>query len=267
MGKSDPLNVAKNINIIDNAWAKGKRPESAALSAVRLITWIVSASADDLQRFLRVLIWIYLSLGSVYAPSITRIPGHTSLFGLWNLLRTLIARAPAGGETAQVIVGALLSAEHEVYGMSSAFTGSGGSINATNTTSGKPGDFAILVDETHLHIYEVTTKKIDNQRLADSAEAIHRFLERTDMKADSLDATFLCGAEDIQVTGINEFSSVPYSGISYNFVELDGWILHTLERLGFPGRRRAIEIIAAYAEDPNTHLAVKDEWTKLASML
>jgi hypothetical protein len=36
-GKSDPLNVAKNVSQIDENWAKGKRPEIVATSVVKLL--------------------------------------------------------------------------------------------------------------------------------------------------------------------------------------------------------------------------------------
>ncbi len=42
-GKSDPLNVAKNINVLNNEWAKGKRPQKAAQAAVNFLKFMKTA--------------------------------------------------------------------------------------------------------------------------------------------------------------------------------------------------------------------------------
>jgi hypothetical protein len=38
--KSGPLNVAKNIKQLNENWAEGRRPESAAYAAVNLLRWV-----------------------------------------------------------------------------------------------------------------------------------------------------------------------------------------------------------------------------------
>ena len=47
-GKSDPLNVAKNIQQLNEAWANGRRPQSAALAAVNFLRMVVRA--DETKR-------------------------------------------------------------------------------------------------------------------------------------------------------------------------------------------------------------------------
>ncbi|WP_284278643.1 hypothetical protein, partial [Sphingobium jiangsuense] len=47
-GKSDPLNVAKNAQVIDETWAKGRRPESAAMAAVEYIKLVHSVRRQNI---------------------------------------------------------------------------------------------------------------------------------------------------------------------------------------------------------------------------
>lgn len=49
-GKSDPLNVAKNINVLDENWAKGKRPAKAALAAVKFLRLVDSESDIEIKN-------------------------------------------------------------------------------------------------------------------------------------------------------------------------------------------------------------------------
>lgn len=41
-GKSDPLNVAKNIQELNESWAEGRRPQSAALAAVNFLRLVIN---------------------------------------------------------------------------------------------------------------------------------------------------------------------------------------------------------------------------------
>ena len=44
-GKSDPLNVAKNISVLDEEWVRGRRPQSAARAAVDFLRIFESVEA------------------------------------------------------------------------------------------------------------------------------------------------------------------------------------------------------------------------------
>ncbi|WP_222422812.1 hypothetical protein, partial [Yersinia bercovieri] len=48
-GKSDPLNVAKNNNVLDENWARGRRPQKTAMAAVDLLR-VISSEVDDVIR-------------------------------------------------------------------------------------------------------------------------------------------------------------------------------------------------------------------------
>ncbi len=51
-GKSDPLNVAKNIQELNESWAEGRRPQSAALAAVHFLREIVNTKSTEERALL-----------------------------------------------------------------------------------------------------------------------------------------------------------------------------------------------------------------------
>ena len=264
MGKSDPLNVAKNANVIDEGWARGKRPEAAAMSAVRLVRWISSASQSKLEGFLGVLVWIYLTLANLYTRALPQLSSGIDLKAAHEFLMLVVDGAPAGGATAQNVVGALLQAQHDLFQQAGILEGVGESVHATNTTSGKPGDFSETFNN-QLHIYEITTKKVDLQRVDESAEAIQHYLDQTPEVPQSLEVTFLCRRKDVEVAGLEHDTSLTHKGVRYHFVNLHFWIFMMLERLGSSGRNTALGLIENYVRSPSTDLTVKNIWEKLVS--
>lgn len=264
MGKSDPLNVAKNISVIDEAWAKGKRPAYAAYSAVNLIRQIQNSSPSEIIKLLELLVWCYLSLSKLYNRPLPLIQTGLSVKTTHKILENLINEATAGGATAQIVVGSLLKSQQDLYGAQDNLDGVGESVNASNTTSGKAGDFTETFGNS-LRIYEVTTKTIDMQRLNESADSINRFLLSISSLAN-IDATFLCNTKYITLNVANEVDkntgTIQIQNLVYSFIELSDWIFYMLERLGTSGRNTAMEYIQQYAQAPDTDLSVKDIWEK-----
>lgn len=264
MGKSDPLNVAKNANVIDEVWAKGKRPESAAMAVVRLVRWASSASESQLKALLRVLVWVYLTLARLYTRQLPQLSSGIDLKAAHDLLNLLIERATAGGATAQNVVGALLQAQHDLFKSNSLLEGVGENVYATNTTSGKPGDFSETF-EHQLHIYEVTTKRVNVQRVNESAESIRNYLARIPELPQSLEVTFLCRSQDIDLENLEGNTSLTHQGVRYHFIDLKAWIFMMLERLGSNGRNAALSLVQNYVRSPSTDLTVKKTWENLLS--
>lgn len=257
MGKSDPLNVAKNTNIIDANWARGKRPEYAAKAAVNLISWVCDAEDTSLMNLLRSFILVYMGLAKLYNPVYTLPTSDNQLQDVFEMLCTFINQAPAGGATAQAVVGAALAAQHQCFGVSNALSGVGESINATNTTANKPGDFAEQLGK-QLHIYEVTVKPIDEQRILESAEAVKKFLANSEEEFDNLEVTFLF---DPKTNG--DFQLETETGITYNMCDLWSWLFNLLERLGPKGRTLTLEGVTEYVQENSTQLYVKQVWQQL----
>jgi hypothetical protein len=263
MGKSDPLNVAKGISVIDESWAVGRKPEYAARASFRLIEWVTGASGEGLEQLLHVFIWAYLSLSKLHTRSLPDIQIGPDLIRLHLFLINLIKQAPAGGDTAQSIVGALLKTQHEQLGTNCILEGVGESVNATNTTSGKAGDFSEEYGD-QINIYEVTTKKVDLQRINESADTIIQFINKRSCTPSSIGVTFLCNLDDVVIEGRHSVDSIVHEGIQFYFVDLGTWIFMMLERIGPNGRVQVIGSTREYAEAASTELSVKNSWRNLS---
>ena len=263
MGKSDPLNVAKNAKVINEEWARGRRPEYAAKAAVFFIDWMRTVPKSDLEQLIDLLIWCYLALSRLYNRKLPDVKGGISHSEAYQLLVTLIEKAPAAGDTPQVIVGALLQAQHRIFGASSLLYGFGESVHATNTTAGKAGDFTEVFDQ-NMRIYEVTTKKVDRQRVSESADAVENFLRNIDVKPKTVEVTFLCFLDKVELKQNYQISPIhttfQFAGLRYSFINLNDWILFMLERIGSYGRSLALATITEYVQSPSTNLEVKAIW-------
>ena len=262
MGKSDPLNVAKNENKIKEAWARGRRPESAAMATVRLTEYVEKADSSSLKDVLRLLTGIYLLLSKLYHREYEMFavgPGP-GLAHLW--LCELIEQAPAGGATAQAVVGALLEAQHQLFGAAIFLSGVGESVFATNSTSKKPGDF-LETFEDQTHVYEVTTKKVDIQRVVESSEAVLHYLAEHELQGQ-IEVTFLCYLDDVSLN-LDTNGGYRTNGVPYHFLDIEDWLFHMLERLGPHGREVALKHVNAYVGSSSTDLRVKNIWDVLIS--
>ena len=118
-GKSDPLNVAKNAQVIDKTWAKGRRPESAAMAAAEYIGLIQSKWHDEEYRndliamfFSR--LWEYAEFCKSADVPLAAFEG-TPPVRIAAKLAEFTAEFPEGGATPQLVVGTLIacpSSEH-----------------------------------------------------------------------------------------------------------------------------------------------------------
>lgn len=263
MGKSDPLNVAKNAKVIDSEWANGRRPEYAANATVFYISWICNAPKSELENLIDMLVWCYLALSRLYNRKITEMESGMSHLEAYEVVKILIDEAPAGGDTLQIIVGAFLQAQHKMFDAQGLLGGVGDSVNATNTTSGKAGDFTEEFGDT-VRIYEVTTKKVDNQRIHESADAVTKYLQKLVVKPSRIEVTFVCPLSEVKIQ--SEYSISPKNlifedmGIRFSFIELEDWLFFMLERLGSFGRTLALTTIAEYVQAASTNLEVKTVW-------
>lgn len=266
MGKSDVLNVAKAVPAIDEEWARRKQPRSAAMAAVRFIRRISHASGDELRARLRALVWCYLALSRLYTRELPTIASGLDPEVAHRLLVQLIGMAPAGGDTAQHAVGAVLQAQHTVFGSVGALEGVGEGAHVADTTSGKPGDLWETLGG-RLHVYEVTTKKVDMQRLRECAGTISSYLSGLEEEPVAVETTFLCDLGQVELEGLEDDGlpggSLTHQGIRYHFVSLEGWLFFMLERLGPSGREIALDLISRYVQAPATQLRVKRVWQEL----
>lgn len=267
MGQSDPLNVAKNINELNKSWANNKRPQSSAEAAVELVEWAVSASPGNRENLLKITIWCYLSLANLFSLETPDIESGIKITEIYDITTKLIELAPAGGSTAQLIVGLLIQAQHFLFDAKNMLEGVGESVYTTNTTSGKPGDFSENFDNS-FHIYEVTTKKVDIQRLNESATSITSYLNNLQTLPESLEITFLCNLSDVDlpINVTEQGITYVHANYTYNIVQLNNWILQMFERLGIRGRSKFTEGLNTYIKSSDCPLSVKRNWVILTQI-
>jgi len=264
MGKSDPVNVAKAADELSETWADRRRPRDAALAAVELTQYVDAAPEQALQSLLRAMVWTYLSLAKLYTAHV-RMPREARDLELdFSLLSGLIREAPAGGATAQAVVGSLLRAQHELFSACGMLEGIGESVYATNTTAKKAGDFAENLGP-QLHVYEVTTKPVDQQRLDESAAAVSDYCQRLSTPPVELEVTFLCDPSLFTAGGPERATSVVCGGVRFEVVDMGVWIAMMMERVGPLGRTRVVGLVRDYVAESSTQLAVKSAWARLTA--
>ncbi|MFZ4253431.1 hypothetical protein ACEV6G_15385 [Enterobacter ludwigii] len=224
-GKSDPLNVAKNISVLDEHWAKGKRPASAALAAVKYLRIIYSEKDTELNKrlinyFFFMLLNFAKECGSVRVEIPMRIENTTQLIA--EKLYRFTINFPESGVIPQFIVAKLLNCVYEYSSIE--VMGGDESVFGTNTTSKKPADIWLVdKNKTICNLYEITVKKIDFKRLDDCIESLSA--------TNCLDKNiiFICRVPfDIEsLEGIQDGTLI-YKGKVFNFIDISSFIKVTI---------------------------------------
>lgn len=218
-GKSDPLNVAKNQGELNLSWAKGKRPESAAVAVVNFLTLIVNNpnQKDILTDFYFYrLIEFSNSIKAIptFLPSNDIIPQQM----IAQRLVEFVHDYPESGTTPQLVVSLLLKRLYQ----NSPLVVKGGeeSVFGTNTTSKKPADIWVEEKNKPTNLYEVTVKKIDIKRLDDS------FSSLSDMNMLEANIHFICRLpQDTSTLDGLINNTYTYKGKPFNFIDLESFIL------------------------------------------
>lgn len=258
-GKSDPLNVAKNIQKLDYNWAQGKRPEDAARAAVDYLSAVENAWPDSARRYL--VIRAFFSRLVEYAAQADRpISALSRSYGqvpidVANRLAAFALECPEGGAIPQFIVGSLirhLRANDRYY---SSVEGVEDSVFGTNTTSKKPADiWEVLTDGTIGQLYEITAKKIDLKRLDDCADAL------TNIGLPKCTVTFICHLpRSIDTLGING-NFVTHKGVIFQFIDIRSFIIDTFLIIGANAQTALINEVRAFVSEVNRAIKTKDYW-------
>lgn len=134
-GKSDPLNVAKNTNQLNEDWAQGRRPQAAALAAVNYLRLVVSSKQSKRARLIDYFffrLWAYSQTITGFQLAEIESSEHSNQI-IGNRLVNFTLKYPESGNLPQYLVSQLLSglfrtSETEVIGGDE-------SVFGTNTTS------------------------------------------------------------------------------------------------------------------------------------
>lgn len=256
--KSGPLNVAKNVQKINADWAKNKQGDDLAMTVVKLVNSIESASQEELHKFAVSFISRYAQeAGKVEKLKFEPEENEDPLF-LANLCNALIGEVPDGGTTPQIICGLLIEISNLDRDSNVEVTGHRDSVSTTNTTSKKAGDVIENIADKSTFVYEITVKPFDSSRLRESFEAIKSFESNNRIR----DIYVICRLEDIPSELSNPrpsylLGALEYEDLMYWFIDIEEWILQQLLFLTPDGRKRFYQELTDHVNNINTSEKVK----------
>ena len=257
-GKSDPLNVAKNINVLDEEWAKGKRPQSAAQAAVDYLRIIEKAKADKKEKLINFFFFKLVKYANTVASIVINLPEgkETSSQEFGTKLSQFILKYPESGTTPQLVISMLLKKVYENTEI--IVEGGDESVFGTNTTSKKPADIWLEKSGKPLILFEITVKKIDIKRLDDCLQSLNSLSMLTQP------INFICRLPtDTSSLKDIKNGALVYKGKTFNFIDIEGYILCLSSLLV---ERQITEIVSelhTFIEVIDIPVTTKKGWNKI----
>ncbi|MEY8200319.1 MAG: hypothetical protein RPS47_13845 [Colwellia sp.] len=256
-GKSDPLNVAKNIYVLDEAWARGKRPQSAAQAAVDYLRFIESSAGDHQQKIIDFYFFKLHEYGKSIQNIVIQAPEEAGLshqLFAWKL-SSFVLDYPESGTIPQLVISILLN---KVYEHSSIkVEGGDESVFGTNTTSKKPADIWLENEQGPFNLYEITVKKIDYKRLDDCIQS----LDSVDMLGKPVH--FICRLNKDIATLDTMNLSLTYKSKTFNFVDISVFIRSLATLLTSEQIITITNELAAFVGDIQRPIKTKEGWNHL----
>lgn len=259
-GKSDPLNVAKNVNVLNLEWAAGKRPESAARAAIFFIQHLVDAGKTRRQKLIQFYFYRLLRYADEIRNIRVALPDAAMLSNqvMAHKLVEFTIRYPEGGAVPQVVVGTLLRVLYEDSQVR--VRGADDSVFGTNTTSKKPADIWLEKDGGLLVLLEVTVKKVDEKRLMDCLEALIA------LNCADKPVTFLCrmpeNLKELEHLGFNG-CSLAFKGKQFDFIDLRGFVLSLAGLLSHEQMVGLISELHLFVKDIKRQVSTKQGWNSV----
>ena len=256
-GKSDPLNVAKNINVLDREWARGKRPQTSAIAVVEFLE-ILENESNRVKRE-KLIGLFFLSLID-YVRDIQSlqidIPSQKNLdiLSIGNVLYSFVVSYPESGTTPQYIVYLLMKALYE----NSKVVVEGGedSVFGTNTTSKKLADIWLSINNKPFNLFEITVKIIDFKRLDDCLENLN------ELKGNNLPLTFIACESNYKDLSVQN-GSLEYKGRVFNFLKIDSFIFTICTLLSTIEIANLFISITKHINDINRPIHVRKGWKRI----
>lgn len=261
-GASAPLNVAKNIQVLDEKWAEGRKPESAALAAVDYIRRVnrhwpdVDMRNDLIMMFLQRLVQ-YAAEVAAHDVELASIDGVIPI-SLARRLADFALSYPEGGSLPQFVVGALLAESRSTDSQYSPVSGVEASVFGTNTTSSKPADlWETLLDGSLANLYEVTCKAVDVERLNAAVDSFAKLNLPTSV------ITFVCRIpEDCSTLDLLDGALV-HRGVPFQFIDFAAFVETVFVMLTSTKQLAVLERIASFIADPARAVKTKAAWAKV----
>ena len=260
-GASPPLNVAKNIQVLDEKWAEGRKPEAAAQAAVDYIRrinrhWADPALRDDLiMMFVQRLMEYAAEVGS-YDAELPPLGGVPSVAIALRLARFAV-KLPEGGSVPQFVVGALLAALRSSDTDYLPLQGVEASVFGTNSTSNKPADlWEKLADGNLGGLYEVTCKAVDENRLAAAVDSFAK------LGLPNTAVTFVCRIPRDTASLQLQNGATVFRGMTFEFLDISALIESIFCLLTIAKQRAVIERVTGFIADPARRIKTKQAWAK-----
>lgn len=258
-GKSDPLNVAKNAQVIDETWAKGRRPEAAAMAAVKYIdliqsNWSNEEYREDLISLFFSRLWQYAEFCMSADIPLAAFEG-TPAVRVASKLAKFTANFPEGGATPQLVVGTLIAKIRESDARYAKVDGVLESVFGTNTTSKKPADvWEEMSDGSIGQLYEITAKPIDRKRLDDCVDSLKA------MDLGGKIVTFICRLPHDVATLALADNTLLHQGAMFQFIDINEFIRTSFCILSPDKQAELIEAVDLFVKDTNRKVEVKNGW-------
>ena len=254
-GKSDPLNVAKNANQLNIEWAKGRRPQSAAMAVVRFLEMIMASGKSSRARLIDYFffrLWKYAE--SITSYEIVEIDSTASRQDLGGKLTEFTLTYPESGNLPQFLISQLLSS---IFNSSKTeVIGGDESVFGTNTTSKKPADIWLENKGIETNLYEVTVKPVSKKRLDDSLDA----LQSTGHLNHSV--TFICRIpNDITELDVQN-GSYSYKGKNFDFVDYKSFCCSLCAVLSDDEFEKVLNNVAEFVKDMHVSMRTKEGWNE-----
>lgn len=253
-GKSDPLNVAKNANQLNEAWAQGRRPQSAAMAVVKFLTAVTQSGKLKKARLIDYFFFrLYTYAESITSYQLVEVKtAPESRQTLGTKLVNFTLKYPEAGNLPQFFVAQLLSgvfAESQIN-----IIGGNESVFGTNTTSKKPADIWFEVKGEETNLYEITVKAVSKKRLDDSLDAL------SSTGHINHPVTFVCRfPEDVAELEVSS-GSYTYKGKRFDFVDYTSFCLSLCALLSEEGLIEVLEKISRFVQDIHTSMRTKAGW-------
>ncbi|QJB69234.1 hypothetical protein [Parasphingorhabdus halotolerans] len=260
-GASAPLNVAKNVQVIDEKWAEGRKPEDAALAAVDYIRRINSHWGN--LEFRDDLILMFIQRLLQYAEEIGQL--EVTLQNLDTVapmetgskLAKFAVSTPEGGSVPQYLFGLILAFLRSTDTDFEAVLGVNESVFGTNTTSNKPADiWESLANDEAGNYFEVTCKPVDEERLDAAVESFAK------QGLSNAPITFVCrmpnDASSLKLTN----DVLEYRGAQFQFIDFCRTVEILYLLLTETKRIEVIKRFEKFIADPNRKIFTKKAWSK-----
>ncbi|MDA7742492.1 hypothetical protein N8865_02640 [Francisellaceae bacterium] len=257
-GKSDPLNVAKNINVLDYEWAKGKRPQTAANAVIEYLKYIENEVGVEYEKAINYFFYRLLKYSNNLASIKIEMPlqGTISNQNLSHKLLRFSLEYPESGTVPQFVISKLI---YSLYDKSSIkVIGGDESVFGTNTTSKKPSDIWLECSNKVYNLFEITVKKIDFKRLDDCIQSLHSVGEL------GTQITFICRIPDDILSLDNvKNNSFSYKGKIFDFVDIKSFIPSITALLSKEESENLLRQLKLFIVDINRPKKTKDGWNNI----